>query len=57
MVELPHFVGMDCIGWIGSAERFFGEQEIQLCNELQWEFMSMKSAVKPHFGVSVMVLK
>lgn len=57
MVELPHFVGMDCIGWIGSAERFFGEQEIQLCNELQWEFMSMKSALKPYFGGSVMVLK
>lgn len=54
-MELPDFVGMDSIGWIGSVERFFGDQEILLWDKLQWESMSMRCS-KPCFGGSVMVL-
>jgi len=52
MLEQPDFVGMNSIEWIVRAEMFFEEQEIQLCDKLQWEFMSMKGEMKPCFGFS-----
>lgn len=41
-VELPDFTGIDPIGWVARAERFFEDQEIHSSDKLQWAFMSME---------------
>ncbi|PNX80534.1 hypothetical protein L195_g036538, partial [Trifolium pratense] len=40
--QLPDFMGIDPVGWINAAERFFEKNEVPSRDKLQWAFMSME---------------